>query len=224
MRQVCPAIVIRHRRDDPRSIMNSARAPNLSITQHMRTTVAAVARWRTVLSVSFGVHLQTWHGSAKASFATSATSLSRDGITTTSTPAHTAKATTVKYCTHCGRLISSNHAHFAERKTCSKLCARTRLTSIDRQLEDLFIELASAGKPILCTEVERTWVQRHGADRAEGGDREKWRQRVRQAGRRVVAFKGDNGNTFVGVQGSRPVELSFAKGDWAVKMVAPMVT
>jgi len=125
-----------------------------------------------------------------------------------------------KHCTHCGRVISPNHIHFAERKTCSKLCARTRLTSIDRQLEDVFVELATTTKSASCSAVAEQWIVKFGdtnADRRE--DAGKWRERVRKAGRRVVAFRRSEEYTFVGVQGRRQMDLSYTTGDWAIVAV-----
>lgn len=128
--------------------------------------------------------------------------------------------TAPKHCTHCGRVISQNHIHFAERKTCSKLCARTRLTSIDRQLEDLFVELATTAKSASCSAVAERWIIKFGetySDKRE--DAGKWRERVRRAGRRVVAFRCTQEYNFAGVQGRRQTDLSFATGDWAVVAV-----
>lgn len=129
-----------------------------------------------------------------------------------------------KYCAICGRIISPNHAHFVERKTCSRSCSATRLTDVDTQLEALFMQLAKAnGKRGATTEeVGKAWAG--DAQRKHVlANTEIWRERIRRAGRRVVVlarseFENGMKDTFECVQKGRPVEPSFAKGEWAVRL------
>lgn len=159
-----------------------------------------------------------------------------------------------KHCATCGRLISSNHRNFEERKYCSKTCSspRSKPSEFDRQIERCFVEWAL--KPerkhsgVTCDDVEG--VMRVGLESQDGGDedeeggmklhegdaqkegmeRAQFRERVRRAGRRVVAFGAPvpsdedaasegKRERFECVQQGRAVESSFAKGDWAVRVV-----
>ena len=79
-----------------------------------------------------------------------------------------------------------------------------------------------------CGEVEMLFVARKeegGQEGREGGcahkeglERAKWRERVRRAARRVVVFES-GGDRFECVQGGKVVESSFAKGEWAVRLI-----
>ncbi len=90
------------------------------------------------------------------------------------------------------------------------------------------MELARKKGSVECGEVERLFVARkeeggeegreEGLGHKEGLERAKWRERVRRAGRRVVVF-GSGGDRFECVQGGKVVEPSFAKGEWAVRLV-----
>ena len=139
-----------------------------------------------------------------------------------------------KYCRVCGRLISSNHRNFEERKNCGRQCASARLTATDRSLEELFISLSKAKGAVDCGEVQERFTEgQHGsngstenqhnatqASKQEAGmDLARWRERVRRAGRRVVAFGHDEEGSFQCVQKGKAVEPSYAKGEWAVRFV-----
>lgn len=137
-----------------------------------------------------------------------------------------------KYCANCGRLISSNHRNFAERKYCSKSCSSTKLTAIDQDLENLFVNLAKAHGQVDCGDVQQRYEEEHthqpDADSVHtsetekqkaGMDAAKWRERVRRAGRRVVAQRTSSTDEFTCVQHGKPVEPSYAKGEWAVRWI-----
>lgn len=145
----------------------------------------------------------------------------------------------VKYCQNCGRLISSNHRNFEERKYCSKYCSSNRLYDDDRELERLFVTAALSKGSVTCDEVQALQDGPNGAasqtsteqvaaaeaieDSSEekqkaGMDAAKWRERVRRAARRVVTQHRDEGR-FEAVQKGKVVEPSYAKGDWAVRHV-----
>lgn len=85
----------------------------------------------------------------------------------------------------------------------------------------------------MCTEVKRLYemdseeAQQSRTSALEdparighnGMDADRWRERVRQAGRRVIAFPKEGEDRFECVQSNKAVEPSFAKGDWAVRHV-----
>ncbi|KAI9652892.1 MAG: hypothetical protein M1831_006321 [Alyxoria varia] len=138
-----------------------------------------------------------------------------------------------KYCRVCGRLISPNHRNFEERKHCGKQCAATRLSAADRSLEELFMSLSKAKGSVDCGEVQERFTEEqhnngsnedhHSATEASkheaGMDHARWRERVRRAGRRVIAFEYNDEGSFQCVQKGKPVEPSYAKGEWAVRFI-----
>jgi len=111
---------------------------------------------------------------------------------------------------------------------------------LDTYLEETFMRFAlergQAG--VLASEVQAKVPELRGADRDWWGlearkwlerrpkvGKAQWRERVRRAGRRVVAFWGAAGDGdvrsvrgFVCVRNGKVVEASFAKGDWAVRV------
>jgi len=125
-----------------------------------------------------------------------------------------------KHCIICGRLISANHAHFAERKRCSSACRGTRLGPLDARLEELFVSLARdagrAGVPT-CTVEEIVYPELQPVSGEAAGGGILWRERVRMAARRVVVLRREGGEEFECVQNGRVVEPSFAKGMFAVR-------
>lgn len=177
----------------------------------------------------------------------------------------TAAQSEKKYCATCGRLISSNHRNFEERKYCSKTCSapRSKPNGFDREIETCFVELARSKERrstgIECGEVEdlmrgkfegqseQVGVPTDGSDDEEGGvqlenvesgkkhevppanahrqgmEKAAFRERVRRAGRRVIAFGApvstDDQSRFECVQQGKATEPSFAKGEWAVRVV-----
>lgn len=129
-----------------------------------------------------------------------------------------------KYCATCGRLISANHRNFAERKYCSKSCSSSKPSGLDREIENYFRKCAIEGKQVSCEEVQQYFESTGTAptfsrvDRQRAGlDVAKFRERVRRAGRRVVAFPDEPNGRFECVQKGKPVEASYAKGEWAVR-------
>ncbi|KAI9727481.1 MAG: hypothetical protein M1828_006423 [Chrysothrix sp. TS-e1954] len=142
--------------------------------------------------------------------------------TTTSPPSQQ-----TKHCQTCGRIISPNHRNFQERKHCSKTCSSTRLSAIDREIEETFRRLATerGASGVACGEVEKTCTSgtREGEENARtetdaqkaGMESARWRERVRRAGRRVLVL--DQPAKFECVQGGKVVEPSFAKGEWYVR-------
>ena len=132
--------------------------------------------------------------------------------------------TAAKYCATCGRVISSNHRNFDERKYCSKSCSTTKVTSLDRELEGAFVSRAISNGHVSCDEVQRQFEAEGKGPNPSPDDKQragletaKWRERVRRAGRRVVVFPHDSDDTFQCVQQGKAIEPSFAKGDWEVR-------
>lgn len=143
----------------------------------------------------------------------------------------TSNTSVKKYCAVCGRLISPHVRNFEERKYCSKSCSGTRLTELDRLIEDKFVTLSIERGQIDCGEVqallkdeaptkpdsagaadEQTVKTRAGQNEAA------FRERVRRAARRVVV-NGRDDHRFICWSEGKAVEPSFAKGEWAVKHV-----
>ena len=151
-----------------------------------------------------------------------------------------------------------------ESKYCSHTCKQDKPKAFDRAIETAFLsqshqrrsEAVVRRSGVLCTEIEEEVFgeSRDGAKKrreraisseepadageetpAERGMREaKQRERVRRAGRRLVAFgvtstddasadsldlaSAFSGRSFDCVQDGKPVEASFAKGDWGVRV------
>lgn len=148
----------------------------------------------------------------------------------------TTKTSVQKYCTVCGRLVSPHVRNYEERKHCSKACSGTRLTELDRQIEDEFVRLSLERGEVECGEVQDMFRDKSGlhslrqAQQAEepdrvqavktraGQDEAAFRERVRRAARRVVV-NGRDGEKFLCWSQGQPAEASFAKGEWSVKHI-----
>ena len=131
-----------------------------------------------------------------------------------------------KYCATCGRLISPNHRNFYERKYCSKSCSSSKPNETDRQIEDCFRKMAVGHGQITCDEIQRHFEQTSEPYENDQEDKQKIgmaaakiRERIRRAGRRVVVFPHSSGHSFESIQDGKPVEASFAKGEWAVRCI-----
>lgn len=137
------------------------------------------------------------------------------------------------FCWSCGRIISrtAKQSPAAEasvdvlQKYCSKSCRAGKPTDLDGSIESLFVQYLLQGHVDRKTGVLCTLIQSElfGAQEGMQGARE--RERVRRAGRRIVVFphKLDEtplkGKLLECVQNGKPVEGSFAKGDWGVRIV-----
>lgn len=137
-----------------------------------------------------------------------------------------------KYCSVCGRLISPHVRNYQERKYCSKTCSSTRLTDIDNEIEQTFIDLAVKNGSVECGTVQELIgkrIGRYGTPETAselsqqqktdaGNDEAAFRERVRRAARRVVV-NGYEDKRFVCWSQNQIAEPSFAKGEWSVKYI-----